>query len=52
VTNHREKQIAEAGGISRRERLIMMIAFGEPDRERLKAAASPRLPIETVLRFH
>jgi nitroreductase len=52
VTNAKAAKIAEAGNISNRERLIMMMAFGHGDRERLKAAASPRLALDAVLKFH
>lgn len=52
VTNKKEKAIQKAGNIHDRERLIMMMAFGYPITENLKAASSPRLPTQDVLTLH
>lgn len=52
VTNKNEKAIQKAGNIHERERLIMMMAFGYPITENLKAASSPRLPTEDILTLH
>ncbi len=52
IGNAHENRIKDLGGIHRRERLIMMIAFGYPIGEGLKAASSPRLPVDHVLQRH
>lgn len=52
ITNAREREIKKAAGIHPRERLIMMIAFGEPASNEVRAAASPRLKLDTVLHVH
>jgi len=50
VTNIREKNICDAGGISRGERLIMMIAFGVPEKVDLCVARSERMmPFEVLI---
>ncbi len=52
VTNFKEKEICKIGGISDGERLIMMIAFGIPEKANLQVARSERLPINHVLISH
>lgn len=52
VTNSKEATIARLAGIPPNERLIMMIAFGLPAEEPPKAAASPRIPCDSVLTQH
>jgi len=52
VGNRRERKIKACGGISGRERLIMMIGFGAPKDDPIKAAKSPRLPVCERLAFH
>ncbi|GHC04801.1 nitroreductase family protein [Cerasicoccus arenae] len=52
ITNAKEANIKRISGIHQRERLIMMIAFGEPGEENLLAARSARIPLESVLLFH
>lgn len=52
VTNSREKKICKVGGISTGERLIMMIAFGIPEKVDLSVARSERISPETVLVRH
>ena len=52
VTNRREKKICVAGGITQGERLIMMIAFGFPEKVDLSVARSERLPANQVLVTH
>ena len=50
--NSDEKKIKKFGEIPYRERLIMMIAFGEPMDRPLIAARSPRMDTEKVAQFH
>ncbi|QQS55447.1 MAG: nitroreductase family protein [Candidatus Competibacteraceae bacterium] len=53
VGNSHENKIKKIANIHPRERLIMMIAFGYyPVEGRLKAAMSPRLSVQQVLRKH
>ena len=52
VTNAKEKVICDAAGISRGERLIMMIAFGVPEAIDLSVARSERKPSSQVLIRH
>lgn len=52
ILNKVESKIKNSGNIHGRERLIMMIAFGYPIDSGLKAASSPRLLIDDVLKIH
>lgn len=52
VTNGVERQIKAEGGIPANERVIMMIAVGKAVDQGLKAAKSPRRPVEEVLTIH
>jgi nitroreductase len=52
VDNAKEKRIKTTAGIHPRERLIMMVSFGYPGQEDLKAARSPRIPLDSVLKIH
>jgi nitroreductase len=52
VPNKRERQIRQAGGIPKDQRLIMMIAIGRPlVTQAVHAAKSPRRKLEEVLHF-
>lgn len=51
--NHKtESAIRRAGGIPAGERLIMMIAFGEPLAPETRVAFSPRRPAAEIATFH
>jgi nitroreductase len=52
VTNRRESLICNAGGISNGERLIMMIAFGFPEKIDLSVARSERMQIDKIMVRH
>jgi nitroreductase len=52
VTNTKEKQICNVGGISKGERMIMMIAFGLPERADLIVARSERMPSKNIMIRH
>jgi nitroreductase len=52
VDNAKEKRIKDAAGIAPKERLVMMVSFGYPGDEDLKAARSPRIPLDSVLQIH
>lgn len=52
VTNSRELRICEAGNISKGDRLIMMIAFGYPEKVNLVVARSERMLPESILIRH
>lgn len=51
--NHKtETAIRRVGGIPAGERLMMMIAFGEPDAPDTKVAYSPRRPVSEIATLH
>jgi nitroreductase len=52
VDNAKEKKIKMTAKIHSRERLAMMISFGYPGELDLKAARSPRIPLNSVLKIH
>ncbi|ATG88497.1 nitroreductase family protein [Methylomonas koyamae] len=52
VSNYKELKICEAGGISKGERLIMMIAFGFPEPTGLVVARSERMCTADLLTCH
>ncbi|MDO9030790.1 MAG: nitroreductase family protein [Hydrogenophaga sp.] len=52
VDHKTEKAIRHAGGIPEGERLIMMIAFGEPVSQQTKVAFSPRRPVAEIATLH
>lgn len=52
VTNYRESLICDAGNIPKGERLIMMIAFGYPEKVDLSVARSERMPVNEVMISH
>jgi len=52
VTNRKEIKICEVGNIPKGERLIMMIAFGYPEKVNLVVARSERMGRDTLLVEH
>jgi nitroreductase len=50
--NSKEKLVRAAGGIPSSQRLLMMISFGSPNSEVIRAASSPRLPMEEIFIVH
>lgn len=52
IDNGREANIKKLAGIHPRERLVMMISFGYPGDEDLKAARSTRIDTEQLLSIH
>lgn len=52
VMNSTEEKIKKMGGIPTNQRLIMMIAAGNPSESSIKAANSPRCGIDEVAFFH
>ena len=52
VDHKTEEAICHAGGIPAGERLIMMIAFGEPIAPETKVAFSPRRPTAEIVTLH
>lgn len=52
VTHKTEAAIRRVGGISDGERLIMMIAFGEPESRETKVAFSPRRSVVEIATLH
>lgn len=52
VLNSKEKAIQKVGGISKGERLIVMIAFGYPEVIDLKVARSERVSVSEIMVIH
>jgi nitroreductase len=52
VTNRVERAIKDEGDIPCRERLIVMVAAGQPPNSPLRAANSPRWNTEKICNFH
>ena len=52
IDHRTESAIRRAGGIPAGERLIMMIAFGEPVAPQTRVAFSPRRPVAEIATFH
>lgn len=52
VDNSKEAKIKKLAGIHPRERLVMMISFGYPGDEDLKAARSARIDTDQLLSIH
>lgn len=52
VNNSLEREIKNAGGVPRNERLIMMIAFGNPAADHPVGACSHRLDTSVLLQWH
>lgn len=52
ITNRHEIKICKAGDIPSNERLVMMIAFGHPEKIELKVARSERISLDSALIKH